>query len=260
VVVEVNLQERADHSMSWSEAPTVPAPPSVSAPAQFAADGTSPLTLPAWWMKHAFDVTVAVLGLLVLLPLLLAVAAGVKLTSRGPVLFRQRRIGLGGAAFTMYKFRTFPLDHVDDKFSRDHRECPLRFGRFLRRTSIDELPQLVNVLRGDMSLVGPRPERPGFAASLSKTVAGYDRRHRVPGGITGAAQVRGFWGNTSVDERVRLDNEYIDGWSFWGDLGILLRTIPATVRKGRSAGTLEKPKGQPQAQARMSPCQGREEE
>jgi len=223
--------------MSWTEALAVPAASPVSALAQGAPDATTaPMTRPGWAVKRALDVTVAVLALLVLLPLLLAVAAGVKLTSRGPVLFRQRRIGCEGMPFTMYKFRTFPADHVDDKFSRDHHECPLRFARFLRRTSIDELPQLINVLRGDMSLVGPRPERPHFATPLSQTVADYGRRHRVRGGITGAAQVRGLWGNTSVDERVRLDNEYIDRWSFWSDVGILLRTIPATVRKGRRRG------------------------
>jgi lipopolysaccharide/colanic/teichoic acid biosynthesis glycosyltransferase len=188
-----------------------------------------------WRLKRLFDVVVAGLALLLLSPVLLIAALGVKLTSRGPIIFRQSRVGLDGAEFTMYKFRTYPVDHVDDKFSREHDECPLPFGRLLRRTSIDELPQLFNVLKGDMSLVGPRPERPHFAEPLAQQVPNYDDRHRLPGGITGAAQVRGLWGNSSIEERIRLDNAYIDQWSFWGDVSILLRTPVAMVRKGRLA-------------------------
>ena len=191
-------------------------------------------TSPAWKAKRAFDVAAALLLLLLLAPLLLLVAIGTKISSRGPVLFRQSRVGHLGTVFTMYKFRTFPVNHVDDTFSLEHHECPLAFGRFLRRTSIDELPQLFNVVRGDMSIVGPRPERSHFVTPLSRTIPGYDARHRVRGGITGAAQVAGLWGNTSVEERVRHDNQYIDGWSLKTDAVILLRTIPALFRKGRT--------------------------
>ena len=119
--------------------------------------------------QAGFDIVVSGVCLVLLAPVLLVAAIGVKLTSRGPIIFRQPRVGVGGHVFTMYKFRTYPVDHVDDKFSREHDECPLVWGRFLRRTSIDELPQLLNVLKGDMSLVGPRPERPHFAGPLART-------------------------------------------------------------------------------------------
>ena len=194
---------------------------------------------PAVYAKRAFDVIAAAGALVVLAPVLLAAAAGVRLSSRGPILFRQERVGRDGVAFTMYKFRTFPIDHVDDKFSLELDECPLPFGRFLRRTSIDELPQLFNVLRGQMSIVGPRPERPHFATPLSHTVPDYDDRHRVLGGITGAAQVNGLWGNSSVEERIRLDNRYADDWSPWRDGIILLRTLGAALRKSRASRRAE---------------------
>lgn len=197
--------------------------------------GTTPVTKATWRAKRLVDLLGSCLGLLLLSPVLLIAALGVKLTSRGPILFRQPRVGRNGSQFTMYKFRTYPVDHVDDKFSRDHDECPLVWGRFLRRTSVDELPQLFNVLTGQMSLVGPRPERPHFAGPLAKAVPEYDARHRVPGGITGAAQIEGLWGNSSILKRVHLDNRYIDQWSFRGDLGILLRTPGAILRKSRGS-------------------------
>ncbi len=185
----------------------------------------------AWYCKRIFDVSVAAVGLVVMSPVLLATAIGVRLSSPGPILFRQTRVGPNGRAITMYKFRTFPVDHIDETFSLEHDECPLAFGRFLRRTSIDELPQLFNVLRGDMSIVGPRPERPYFAEPLAQAVPDYEDRHRVPGGITGAAQVNGLWGNSSLEDRVRLDNRYIDDWSLWRDAVILARTPGAVIRK-----------------------------
>ncbi len=191
-----------------------------------------PLHRPSWRFKRCFDVVCSALAIALLSPLLLAIAIAVKLTSPGPILFRQARLGRGGVPFTMYKFRTYPVDHVDDKWSRDHDECPLVFGRFLRRTSLDELPQLLNVMRGEMSIVGPRPERLQFARQLTAEVPDYVDRHRVPGGITGAAQVEGLWGPCNVAERVRFDNRYIDDWSLWGDFVILLRTTGAVLRKG----------------------------
>ena len=191
-----------------------------------------PLHRPSWRCKRLFDIVSSALAIALLSPLLLAIAIGVKLTSAGPILFRQARLGRGGVPFTMFKFRTYPVDHVDDKWSRDHDECPLAFGRFLRRASLDELPQLFNVLRGDMSIVGPRPERLQFARQLTEEVPDYVDRHRVPGGITGAAQVEGLWGPCNVAERVRFDNRYIDDWSLWGDCVILLRTAGAVLRKG----------------------------
>jgi lipopolysaccharide/colanic/teichoic acid biosynthesis glycosyltransferase len=109
-----------------------------------------------------------------------------------------------------------------------------RAGRLLRRTSLDELPQLWNVLRGDMSLVGPRPERPYFVAQFSQTLPGYADRHRMPAGLTGLAQVHGLRGDTSIADRARFDNHYIDSWSLWQDVGILLRTAVTLFRHGGS--------------------------
>ena len=177
-------------------------------------------------LKRAMDVSGAVVLIVVLLPVLMAAALAVKIGSRGPVLFRQSRVGRNGHEFTMLKFRTFPTDHVDVTLSLPIDQCPSRIGRFLRRSSIDELPQLLNVIRGDMSLVGPRPERPQFATVLAGEVPGYTERHRVLGGITGLAQVHGYWGLGDIEERVRLDNRYIDNWSVWADTRILLKTLP----------------------------------
>jgi lipopolysaccharide/colanic/teichoic acid biosynthesis glycosyltransferase len=183
--------------------------------------------------KRVFETALALLLLLVLLPAMLLVAGAILVTSGRPVLFRQPRIGQAGRRFRILKFRTFPVDHVDDVHSRPIADCPTVLGRFLRRTSLDETPQLLNVLKGDMSLVGPRPERPHFVEFLATDIPAYERRHRVPGGITGLAQVSGYWGDSDVAERVRLDNEYIEHWTFSRDLSILARTLPAVVRKAR---------------------------
>ena len=193
-------------------------------------------------MKRAIDFVGATVLVVLLLPLLLAIAIGVRLTSPGPVLFRQTRVGQHGRNFKMLKFRTFPADHVDSRVVERHEdggfalpaeECPSAFGRLLRRTSLDELPQLLNVLRGEMSLVGPRPEKPYFAAPLCDEIPGYGARHRVPVGITGLAQVNGLWGAGNIEERVRYDNDYIDQWSLGLDLKILLKTIPEVLVKAR---------------------------
>jgi lipopolysaccharide/colanic/teichoic acid biosynthesis glycosyltransferase len=149
-----------------------------------------------------------------------------------PVIFRQRRVGLHGRTFVLYKFRSMRLDHRDDTtlWSADGDPRVTRIGRLLRWTSLDELPQLMNVLRGDMSLVGPRPERPYFAASFGDRVRRYRERHRVATGLTGWAQVHGLRGDTSIEDRVTFDNYYIDNWSLWSDIKILLRTLTAMVR------------------------------
>lgn len=184
--------------------------------------------------KRLFETAVAVLLLLLVLPALILISLAVLVTSGRPIFFRQPRVGKDGKRFTMLKFRTFPVDHIDDVQSRPLSDCPSGLGRLLRRSSLDELPQLLNVVKGEMALVGPRPERPHFAEALAEEVPGYHERHRVPGGITGLAQVAGYWGESDLSERVRLDNEYIDDWSFRRDLGILARTIPAVIRKARS--------------------------
>jgi lipopolysaccharide/colanic/teichoic acid biosynthesis glycosyltransferase len=187
--------------------------------------------------KRALDAAVAAVALLCLAPLLAGCALAVRLADGPGVIFRQERIGLHGRPFTLLKFRT--LRPSDDRESAtrwtvagDDRMS--RAGRLLRRTSLDELPQLWNVLRGDMSLVGPRPERPYFVAQFSQTLPGYADRHRMPAGLTGLAQVHGLRGDTSIADRARFDNHYIDSWSLWQDVGILLRTAVTLFRHGGS--------------------------
>ncbi|MBE1531771.1 sugar transferase [Actinomadura algeriensis] len=187
--------------------------------------------------KRLLDVAVACALLVVAAPLFAVCAAAVRLEGGPGVLFRQRRIGLGGEEFVLLKFRTLKPADEQESDTRwtvrgDRRMGPV--GRFLRDTSMDELPQLWNVVRGDMSLVGPRPERPHFVEQFSRTCPGYMLRHRVPVGMTGWAQVHGFRGDTSIELRARLDNHYIDHWSFGADLKILLLTARAVL--GRDSG------------------------
>jgi len=188
----------------------------------------SPLVGWAAVQKRAFDVVVSGLALLLGAPFLLAIALAVRLTSGSPVLYGQERMGLDGRLFRMLKFRTMvhgaeresgPVWTVEDDPRRT------RLGAFLRRTSLDELPQLWNVLRGDMSLVGPRPERPVFIEQFRREVPGYMLRHKVKAGCTGWAQVHGWRGNTSLHERVEHDLYYIQNWSLGLDLRILLMTL-----------------------------------
>ncbi|WP_037767206.1 exopolysaccharide biosynthesis polyprenyl glycosylphosphotransferase [Streptomyces sp. FXJ7.023] len=183
--------------------------------------------------KRMLDVTVSGVLLLLLSPLLLACAAVLRGVGGPGVLFRQERVGRDGGTFTLLKFRTHrPADERESatRWSvADDRRMPW-FCRFLRRTSLDELLQLWNVFRGDMSLVGPRPERPYFVARFSQAYPGYAARHRAPGGITGLAQINGLRGDTSIEDRARFDNAYIDDWSLWQDVCILLRTAAALVR------------------------------
>jgi Undecaprenyl-phosphate glucose phosphotransferase len=178
--------------------------------------------------KRAFDVVFSLAVLIALSPLLAFVAAGVKLTSRGPVLYRQERMGLDGRRFRMLKFRTMRVDAEAETgpvwaSADDPRRVP--FGAFLRRLSLDELPQFVNVLRGEMSVVGPRPERPVFVERFRQTVPGYMLRHKVKSGLTGWAQVHGLRGNTALDERIAYDLEYIERWSLLLDLKIIALTV-----------------------------------
>jgi lipopolysaccharide/colanic/teichoic acid biosynthesis glycosyltransferase len=216
-----------------------------------------------WWAKRAFDVVGAIVLLVLTAPLFIAAAAAVRCSSRGPVLFCQRRVVEHGRVISLVKFRTFPVSHVDSVWSLGYQDCPLRVGRLLRRTSVDELPQLWNVLRGDLSLVGPRPERPQFADELCANVEGYRDRQRAPGGITGLAQVSGYWGVSSIHERVRLDNQYIDTWTPVADLVILARTAievirravnpsePTTATAGAEVASVEHPK--PSHQPALAP-------
>jgi exopolysaccharide biosynthesis polyprenyl glycosylphosphotransferase len=193
------------------------------------------LRAPVWMFKRVIDVTVAGTILTLSSPILALVALGVKLSSPGPILFRQRRVGQDGREIDVPKFRTLRVNHDSDtqwSVTGDERLTPI--GRFLRRTSLDELPQLWAVLRGDMSLVGPRPERPFFVRQFSADVYGYKDRHRLPVGLTGWAQVHGLRGDTSIEERARFDNHYIEHWSLWRDVVVLARTIAEVVRGART--------------------------
>ncbi len=184
--------------------------------------------------KRVFDSCVAGGLLLVTAPLFAALALGVKLTSPGPVYFRQRRIGMNGREVEILKFRSMQEnDESDIQWSVNDDARVTKIGHFMRKTSLDELPQLWNVVRGDMSLVGPRPERPHFVQRFSEEVSGYDDRHRVPVGLTGLAQVHGLRGDTSIEDRAWLDNHYIENWSAVSDLAILARTAGAMVRQAR---------------------------
>jgi exopolysaccharide biosynthesis polyprenyl glycosylphosphotransferase len=215
---------------------------------RFEAVGTLPIVGirsvdPQGWqfaVKHLLDRFLAALAILLLAPLLALAAVAIKLESRGPVLFRQRRVGRDGRAFDMLKFRSMEIPRspvgVPDPQpgvapggveGEDRRTS---VGRFMRRHSIDELPQLFNVLKGDMSLVGPRPERPEFAAMFAETLPRYEDRHRVKSGITGWAQVNGLRGQTSLADRINWDNYYIQNWSLDLDAKILLLTFAAIFR------------------------------
>jgi exopolysaccharide biosynthesis polyprenyl glycosylphosphotransferase len=189
-------------------------------------------------IKHALDQVGAAVLLVVLAPLMLAISVAVKLSSPGPVLFRQRRTGRDGREFEMLKFRSM-REEVPVRFDEPYavgdvapggvegEDRRTRVGGYLRRVSLDELPQLVNVLRGEMSLVGPRPERPEFVACFGGRIGRYEDRHRVKSGITGWAQVNGLRGKTSLADRVECDNWYIENWSLSLDLKILLMTFTA---------------------------------
>ena len=184
--------------------------------------------------KLAFDLTVAGAITLLLFPLGLLVALLIRLDSPGSVLFRQRRIGLDGREFTMMKFRSMRAgaEAMDNLAGLGIKDDPrrTRIGRFLRATSLDELPQLINVLRGHMSLVGPRPERTQYVENFREIVPKYLDRHRVKAGVTGWAQVNGLRGDTSIEERISYDLYYIENWSLTFDIKILLRTIRASFR------------------------------
>ncbi|MFJ8588586.1 exopolysaccharide biosynthesis polyprenyl glycosylphosphotransferase [Streptomyces sp. NPDC093595] len=187
--------------------------------------------------KRILDLALAGPLLLALTPLLLLCAAAIRLSDGPGVLFRQERVGQHGRPFTLLKFRTLrPSDEQEaaTRWSVAHDERLSGVGALLRRTSLDELPQLWNVLRGDMSLVGPRPERPYFVDRFSRLHPGYAARHRMPVGLTGLAQVHGLRGDTSIEDRCRFDNHYIDHWSLWQDVCILLRTAASLFRPAGS--------------------------
>lgn len=180
------------------------------------------------FFKRAFDFVVTLIGLIVISPLLTLIALGVKLSSPGPILFGQKRIGLDGEEFTMWKFRSMKLaDSATQTQEWSNKENPrkTKFGEFIRKTSIDELPQLFNVLMGHMSLVGPRPEQPFFVEKFRREIPGYMLKHKMKPGITGWAQVNGWRGDTDLGKRIECDLYYIKNWSLWLDLKVFFLTF-----------------------------------
>ena len=186
-----------------------------------------------WRCKRLMDITLSLAAIVLLSPLLLACVAAVRMGGGPGIIFRQERVSVDGRRFNLLKFRSLrPVDDLESQtnwnIANDSRVNVV--GRTLRKYSLDELPQLFNILRGDMSLVGPRPERPYFVAEFDRLYGGYGARHRVPSGLTGWAQVHGLRGNTSIDERARFDNFYIENWSLWLDLKIMLLTLVAVFK------------------------------
>ena len=178
-------------------------------------------------LKRIFDILFSTFSLILLSPFLLIVAFFVKLTSKGPIFYKQERASLDGQAFDIFKFRTMKIDAEESGpgWTKKDDNRITRIGRFLRATSIDELPQLFNVLRGDMSMVGPRPERPVYIQDFKDKIPHYMLRHKVPAGITGWAQVNGWRGDTSIDKRIEFDLYYITNWSLVLDLKIIILTF-----------------------------------
>jgi exopolysaccharide biosynthesis polyprenyl glycosylphosphotransferase len=190
---------------------------------------------PSWRVKRLLDIAVSGTALLFLLPVMAVCALAVRLEGGKGIFFSQERVGLDGRPFRVWKFRSMrPADETDSQttwsIANDHRVGPV--GRLLRKTSLDELPQLWNILRGDMSVVGPRPERPHFASVFAESFPRYSHRHRVPAGLTGWAQVHGLRGDTSIEDRARFDNYYIENWSLWTDVKIVVRTVGHVIRGG----------------------------
>jgi exopolysaccharide biosynthesis polyprenyl glycosylphosphotransferase len=198
-------------------------------------------------VKHALDKVIAALALVLLSPLMAGIALAVRLTSPGPILYRQRRVGRDGHVFDLYKFRSMhwqpePVARTDVGTAEalvrrdvgpggvEGNKRLTSIGGFLRKSSLDELPQFINVLTGDMSVIGPRPERPEFVELFGREIAGYHERHQVKSGITGWAQVHGLRGPTSLVDRTEWDNYYIRQWSLGLDLKILLLTVVALLR------------------------------
>ena len=188
------------------------------------------------FIKRGMDLVLGGMACCIFLPLMALIALAVKLTSPGPILYRQERMGLDGQGFVMLKFRTMVDDaetHTGPVWAVEDDPRVTKFGRWLRLTSLDELPQLFNVLRGDMSLVGPRPERPPLIEEFRKSIPKYMLRHKVKAGMTGLAQVNGWRGNTSLDRRIEHDLDYIENWSVWRDLKILAMTLFGGFRSSR---------------------------
>ncbi len=188
-------------------------------------------------LKRTFDLVVSVIALILLSPLFLVIALLIRAGSAGSIFYTQKRVGLDGKEFTMLKFRSMIIDaekKTGPVWAQENDPRVTTVGRMLRRTSLDELPQLINVVRGEMSLIGPRPERGVFVEEFKQVIPKYAERHRVRSGVTGWAQVNGLRGQSPIEERTRYDVYYIENWSLWFDIKILLMTI-ITILKGENA-------------------------
>lgn len=192
----------------------------------------SPLSGRGRLIKRAMDIMVSILALAILSPVMIILSILVKRSSKGPILYRQERMGVDGVKFDCLKFRSMPI-HVEKEtgavWAKKGENRATKIGQIMRRTSLDELPQFINVLKGEMSLVGPRPERPVFVSGFRSQIPGYMLRHKVKAGITGWAQVNGLRGDTSLQKRIDYDLYYIKNWSFWLDIKIIFMTFREVV-------------------------------
>ncbi|WP_368658026.1 undecaprenyl-phosphate glucose phosphotransferase [Metabacillus halosaccharovorans] len=179
-------------------------------------------------IKRLFDLLFSILAIIITLPIMVLIAIGIKLTSKGPIIFKQERVGLNKKIFTMYKFRSMvdmPEFTSNSQWTTKDDPRKTRFGSFLRKTSLDELPQFFNVLKGDMSVVGPRPERAYFVEQFKNEIPKYMVKHHIRPGITGWAQVNGLRGDTSIFNRIQMDLFYIENWTFFLDIKIICKTV-----------------------------------
>jgi exopolysaccharide biosynthesis polyprenyl glycosylphosphotransferase len=179
------------------------------------------------FIKTLSDIVISIIAIVITSPIMILTAIAIKLESPGPIIFKQERIGYNGKPFMMYKFRSMRVQDEDEEKSQwttkdDPRKT--RVGEFIRKHSIDELPQFFNVLKRDMSVVGPRPERPYFVEEFRKEIPKYMVKHQVKPGLTGLAQVNGYRGNTSIKKRIEYDIQYVENWTFSLDLKIMFQT------------------------------------
>ena len=188
-------------------------------------------------IKRLFDIIGSVMAIITLSPLMLFIIIIMKFTSQGPIFYKQKRMSLDGRSFNILKFRSMRVNAEEETgvvWTKENDSRRTELGAFLRRTSLDELPQIFSVLRGEMSLVGPRPERPVFVEQFKQHIPQYMLRHKIKAGMTGWAQINGLRGNSSLEERIKYDLYYIENWSLWLDLKIILKTIPV-VLNGKGA-------------------------
>jgi len=181
----------------------------------------------AKFLKRVEDIVLSSIILMLISPVMVVLAIGVKLTSPGPIFYRQTRVGWNGKNFEMLKFRSMPVDVEKNgvQWGSAKNKTNTKFGQFIRATSLDELPQFINVLKGDMSIVGPRPERDIFVEKFRKEIPRYMQKHMVKAGITGWAQINGWRGDTSLEKRIEFDLHYINNWSLWLDIKIIFLTL-----------------------------------